>query len=344
MKIKFFFFKSISIVISLIISILFLEILVRGLINFEIDYYYSPKNTVSKNIIRHPYGIIPINKYGYYDEEFDFNNGKTKIAYFGDSVTYGVGAGYPYRFTEYLENLNSEFDHINLSGGLGISLNNWNNDLNNFLILKKIKKVVYMMNLNDIYPLYQSKFVNGKPENSSNLISYKNFIIPFDTALRGRSALYTYVRLKIKNFLVKLGYEASGYKSIELFPSQNSKIIEGAAEVINNWQNDLKNIGIQSCVVILPYEMQISKDAANYYKLIGINFENSFSEFLTQKILLKKLQAEFNPFYIKDGFLQKNIGHYYVFNKGDKLDFNHPNREGHLVIAKEISKNKICQK
>ena len=40
--------------------------------------------------------------------------------------------------------------------------------------------------------------------------------------------------------------------------------------------------------------------------------------------------------------LKKKIGHYFVFNKGDKIDFNHPNK-GHLVIAKEINKKNICQ-
>ena len=45
----------------------------------------------------------------------------------------------------------------------------------------------------------------------------------------------------------------------------------------------------------------------------------------------------------EDGFEEKNIGYYYVFDKGDKIDFNHPNRKGHFVIASEISRNKICQ-
>ena len=57
---------------------------------------------------------------------------KKKIAYFGDSIVYGVGAGFPYRFTEYLDKLSPEFDHLNLSGGVGISLENWDQKHENF--------------------------------------------------------------------------------------------------------------------------------------------------------------------------------------------------------------------
>ena len=89
--------------------------------------------------------------------------------------------------------------------------------------------------------------------------------------------------------------------------------------------------------------MQISKNAKNYYRSIGIKFEKEFENFLTQEILQNNLIPDLNSSIIKDGFLEKKIGYYFVFNKGDKIDFNHPNRKGHLVIAKEIAKNKTCQ-
>ena len=47
----------------------------------------------------------------------------------------------------------------------------------------------------------------------------------------------------------------------------------------------MKNIGIQTCLVILPYEMQISRNASEYYKFIGIQFEENFEEFLTQYLV-----------------------------------------------------------
>ena len=45
----------------------------------------------------------------------------------------------------------------------------------------------------------------------------------------------------------------------------------------------------------------------------------------------------------KAGFEEKKVGYYYVFNKGNKIDFNHPNRKGHLSIANEISKKRYAK-
>ena len=171
----------------------------------------------------------------FFDEEFNLNNKKV-IAYFGDSVTYGVGAGYPYRFTEYLDAIDNKFEHINLSGGLGISLNSWSNKHENFLIKNKIYRVVYVMNLNDIAPL--SKKVFSDKENSNNkpknIFYLKKIIKPFDDLLRGPSVFYTYLRFLIKSQFVKAGYDPSGYEAVELFPNKNEKnIIEASKKLIN---------------------------------------------------------------------------------------------------------------
>jgi hypothetical protein len=36
------------------------------------------------------------------------------------------------------------------------------------------------------------------------------------------------------------------------------------------------------------------------------------------------------------------IGTFYVFNRGDKIDFNHPNGKGHKELASEIASKKLC--
>lgn len=345
MSLKIYFFKILSILISLFFVLIILEVLCRNFIEFEKNYYATPIKSKDRKFIIHPYGKIPINKDGFYDEEFNFKNGKQKIAYFGDSVTYGVGAGYPYRFTEYLDKLNSNFDHLNFTGGLGISLNNWNTEDENFLLNNNINRIVYVMNLNDIAPLSYSAQRKNNTNNKKikDIYFLKNLASPLDKLLRGKSMLYTYIRFKIKSYYVKNGFEASGLQSIELFPNQNRNHIVNAAKKINDWSLNLKKKGIKSCVIILPYEMQISKNAKNYYRSIGIKFEKEFENFLTQEILQNNLIPDLNSSIIKDGFLEKKIGYYFVFNKGDKIDFNHPNRKGHLVIAKEIAKNKTCQ-
>ena len=193
--------------LSLIVIFLILEFLSRIFINFDADYYSISKKN-EDNFVIHPYGKIPVNKFGFFDGEFNFKDKEKIIAYFGDSVTYGVGAGYPYRFTEYLDEIDKKFEHINLSGGLGISLNNWNDKYENFLHENGIKRVVYVMNLNDIAPLSQS-FSNDKTQTTKikNISSIKNLIRPIDNLLRGQSVFYTYVRFLVKKQLVKAGYE-----------------------------------------------------------------------------------------------------------------------------------------
>tara|TARA_B100001057_G_scaffold500401_1_gene615238 strand:+ start:4906 stop:5949 length:1044 start_codon:yes stop_codon:yes gene_type:complete len=340
-------FKNITLVfISLLFVFLILEIICRIFVDFDQNFYSSSKKNKSDKFIIHPYGKIPVNQYGFFDEEFNFKNNKEVIAYFGDSVTYGVGAGYPYRFTEYLDKINSQFEHINLSGGLGISLNNWNKEHETFLLENNIRRVVYVMNLNDIAPLSQRILNNNKNSKSNlkNINFIKKFIKPFDDYLRGPSVFYTYLRFLIKNQLVKAGYESSGYEAIEFFSKKNKKNIIEASKKIDQWLDMTKKKGLKSCVIILPYEMQISNDAKNYYQSINIKFEKDFSNFSTQKTIKNHLK-NYDDFFIidKDGFEEKEIGYYFVFNKGDKIDFNHPNRNGHLSIAKEISKKKVCQ-
>lgn len=345
MKFKGFLANSFIIFFSLISVLFFLEIICRILIDFDSGYYSSSKINKNKSFITHPYGKIPINEYGFFDEKFNFDKNKEVIAYFGDSVTYGVGAGYPYRFTEYLDNINSEFEHINLSGGIGTSLNEWNFENEKFLLKNNIRRIVYVMNLNDIAPLSQQIVRNDKNLKNLKDISFiKNLIRPLDNIFRGKSELYTFARFVVKKQIVKAGYEASGYESIELFSKKNSKHIVNASKKIDEWLEKTKKKGFNSCVVILPYEMQISKNAENYYRSINIKFEKSFVNFSTQNLIRISLRNHRKLFIIDDNaFEEKKIGHYYVFDKGDKIDFNHPNREGHLVIAKEINKKNVCQ-
>lgn len=345
MRVKSFFLNSFLVLISLFFILIILEIVCRIFVNFDSGYYSSSQKNFDKSFISHPYGKIPINSFGFFDGEFELKKEKQVIAYFGDSVTYGVGAGYPYRFTEYLDKLNPKFEHINLSGGIGTSLAEWSNKNEKYLLDKNIKRLVYVMNLNDIAPLAK-RFTQNDISSLSvkNLNVLKKFINPLDNIFRGNSELYTFLRFIIKEQFVKAGYEASGYESIELFPKKNSQHIIAASKVLDEWLDKTQKKGFKSCVVILPYEMQVSKDAANYYRSINIKFEDEFVNFSTQNLIKENL-INHKKFYIINGerFKEKKIGNYFVFNKGDKIDFNHPNREGHLIIAREIDKKKICQ-
>ncbi len=101
--------------------------------------------------------------------------------------------------------------------------------------------------------------------------------------------------------------------------------------------------GIELIVVLLPYEMQISREAAETYAELGIHWEPGFIGGATQRMLSDRMNPEIPIFDSLLAFVgqddpeparQKHrVGEFFVYNKGDKLDWNHPNRAGHRRIA-----------
>ena len=79
------------------------EILFRIYTPYHIDFYRSQSKEEVNSWVKYPYGYIRINQMGYADENFNLDSSKSRIGYIGDSVNYGVGAGYPYRVSDYLE-------------------------------------------------------------------------------------------------------------------------------------------------------------------------------------------------------------------------------------------------
>jgi hypothetical protein len=50
----------------------------------------------------------------------------------------------------------------------------------------------------------------------------------------------------------------------------------------------------------------------------------------------------FDAYRAFDGYrAQAALGEYYVYDKGDKIDWNHPNRAGHRVIADYLIKERF---
>ena len=340
-----------KILINLLMIIAFLsigELLTRIFVNYKTNFYALPQFSSSPNTTNiHPYGKIPINSKSSPDEEWNSPKTKKRYAYIGDSVVYGVGAGYPFRITEYLDRFAPNIEHINISDKISFLIEPEKNMLlfNEFIIENKIDKIVYLMNLTDI-----ADFINVKNENKnvaisrSNVAKLKDFIYPVDNFMRLNSNLYNYVRFKFKNILItNLGLNISGYKAIELEPNKNEVNIKNSAK---NLAIILKNkkISRDICIIMLPYEMQISKDASKQYKKLGIKYDNEFLEFKTQKIFTSEFKKNSNSkiYFLNNNFPEAKVGRYFVFNLGDKIDFNHPNRYGHKILAKQIVSRKIC--
>ncbi len=332
-----------------LISIPF-EIFLQFKLNFDDNFYGMSSKTIPGTINIHPYGQIPINQRGFYDQDWENDKSKKRYGYTGDSVAYGVGAGFPFRITEYLDKLKPEIEHVNISSGINTNILNLGNasTIRELILKNKIDKLIYLLNLNDIAPLaykFKKNETSIKEYRQSPLRRLKTFIYPLDKRLRGRSKLYTYIRFQFKNILVTVfNRNISGFKAIELQPEENLNDIKLAA---NNLSKLLENINLKStniCVLILPYEMQISEDARKTYEELNIDFSKSFLDFKTQKLFIEEFEKEslIEINYLGLNFKEKPVGTYYVFNKGDKIDFNHPNRIGHKVLAEEISQNNYC--
>lgn len=338
--------------VSLFLCLLALEGVARFMVDFDANYYAAPRVAEKGSVRRHPYGDIPVNSLGYFDGEFE-RNGKPSIGYFGDSVAYGVGAGYPFRITEVLETLQPDTNHLNLSDGIGTDASKFS-----YSRLRQLKddfnitKVIYLMNLNDILPVYKKQSVALPPgeqsgDSRSNRSDFMTFLVRlkdrFDNLLLGKSMLYAWTRSVIKSRFMTWGYDVDGYKAIELLPEQNADIITAAADGLNGLGTRLIDMGIKACIAILPYEMQVSRNAAEVYRKLGINFSDGFRNFETQKILASGIKEEIPVIILGKSFPEKPVGTFFVYNKGDRIDYNHPNRAGHKQLAEEMHRAGFCR-
>ena len=310
-----------------------LEVALRFLVGFNPSYYMGFKDKKPGAVIEYAYGTISINSDGFPDQEFLPTKEKPRIAYIGDSVCYGVGAGYGYRVSELLETAYPGFEHMNMSFGIGSGIFGETASL----ILKwqqqyDIDTFVYLMNLNDILP---DKKETAKRQ--SRLMNSRRFL----DWLRGRSYLYTYVRLIFKNYYVRKGVEVTNQRMYELFPEEYPEIFDATCDRIRTLDRRLKERNANLVVVMIPYEMQISRDAERTYASAGIRWGAEFVERRTQQEIAKRLVGleivdAYEAFVPPKGETSRDdikVGECFVYNKGDKLDWNHPNRDGHQRIA-----------
>ncbi|MGO9579187.1 MAG: hypothetical protein ACLP2P_07200 [Desulfobaccales bacterium] len=329
----------------IIISIIFiLEICLRYYINYN-PGYYTCQMTDNKHNRIYPYGIIKINNYGYPDDNFDLNSSLQRIGYMGDSVCYGVGAGYGYRISDILKKNYPNYNHMTFDS-IADGMDEWGmRQVWRRVRQFKLNKVVYLLNLNDILP--------DKENREPTFVTFAryNTLSRYIDKLRGQSYLYNYIRNKIKIYITQKGYEASGYTAYELFPAKNEWIIKQTASRINKIYRELANEGVDLIVIILPYEMQISNEAERKYRELHIKWEDDFIDRGTQIHLIKYLDHNIKYFDAYYAFIKKEdiegsrrenkLGEYFVYNAGDKLDWNHPNRKGHKAIAQFLIENSI---
>lgn len=315
------------------------EIALRFIIPYDIGYYAAIRDPGTYD---YPYGTITINTDGYPDQDFDKQGTKKRIGYFGDSVIFGVGAGEGYRMSDLIEKEYPQYDHWTFSMiANGVQDDQVVETARSF----GLDTVIYGMNLNDILPTVP----NGAAEDGAKppfLFRAQQWVENnIDGALRGNSYLYNGMRTLVRNAFIRLGYSHTGFKAVELFPKENEQTVRDVADRINGLGETLAKNNIGFCIVIFPYEMQISKDAARTYRDLGIHWEDGFDDGSAQDMLKTYIKTR-NLYDGRDAFTDvrdsAKVGDYFVYNKGDKIDFNHPNRAGHALLATGLLKSHTC--
>jgi len=345
-----------SILIFTIIILLAFEIFLRFYIKYNPGYYMY--ETGQNNSVRYfPYGKIIINSDGFADDEFLHDKIKPRVGYLGDSVLYGLGAGHGYRITELFEKDFSQYEHMNLAyiGFYGVNSRTlpWVLGLVSYY---QVDKIIYFMCMNDIMPSVKKTAnlnTGTKPVRKIQAVKdnffYLRKIGDFFDFLRGKSYLFTHIRFMIKNYYFRRGYNERGFTAYEFFPEKYRFIFSQTAGRIAVLERILEKRNVDFLVVILPYEMQISSEAEAIYKDDKIKWEEDFIDRGPQKTIINDFE-KFNIKYIDAIYAfidEKNvqasrdenkIGEFFVYNKGDRLDWVHPNREGHKKIADFLAK------
>jgi hypothetical protein len=98
--------------------------------------------------------------------------------------------------------------------------------------------------------------------------------------------------MKTRNALMGLGFSHKGLDTFELRPSTNMAVVDGTVDRVNSLYGLLEERRVRSCIVILPYEMQISVEAGQFYSSRGITWENGFIKRGTQNLILERLDPE----------------------------------------------------
>ncbi len=319
------------------------EIALRVLIPYNPGYYMSVKGESDELVF--PYGTIYMNSDGFSDKEFDLSNPR-RIGHVGDSVTFGTGAGYGHRVSEHLEAAYPEYEHMNF-GGVDLSASASSMAYFERLATRyDLEKVIYLFNLNDILP---DQAVSG--ESKTTVTHGIGFLRRNLDWLRGKSYVYTWLRNLVKSALAVGGTGWRGYAAFEFAPSEHDAVFRETASRINQLGNRLDELGVELVVVLLPYEMQISSDAAETYGELGVEWEDGFLTGRSQAVLEIYLDPQLRTIDAMGAFVDASsadasraangLGEFFVYDKGDKLDWNHPNRQGHRKIADFLIREEV---
>jgi hypothetical protein len=317
------------------------EVFLRFTVSYRLDYYTG--STVSNRLIKYPFGDMPFNSNGYPDREWDRADPRIRVGFWGDSITSGVGAGFAYRYTDIISDTRQDKYYMNFGGPGedGVADDRAIDKIVELAQRYRLKKIIYAMDLNDLLPDQEAAEARH-----SELYKAKPLVKQYLDVLRTRSYVYNYVRVKLTDAAVRMGYGYHGDEAFELHPARNAVIVNQTVDRINKLSVSLKRHEVDLCVVLFPYEMQVSADAAARYQQDGVRWSSELLRGEPQKMILGRLAREIVAVDLAPAFHQSRhgpgpirVGEYFVFNQGDALDWVHPNRDGHRLIAEYLLKN-----
>ena len=329
------------VVLLLCVILIVAEVVLRYSVPYQM-HYYTPIR-ISNRLDSYSFGDIPFNSNGYPDREWDATDTRERVGFWGDSITSGVGAGFGYRYSDIIRDSRQDRYYMNFGGPGedGIADDAAIGKILTLVERFRLSKVVYAMDLNDILPDKDSVVAQRPP-----LHGVKRLIKKYLDFLRTRSYVYYYLRLKLTSLAVRLGYGYHGDEMYELHPARNAAIVEQTVRRINRLSAALQTKGAGLCVLVFPYEMQVSTDAASRYRRDGIRWSSELLAGEPQKTILRGLSPEIGAVDLTAAFAQManssqriRVGQYFVFNRGDALDWIHPNRDGHRLIAEYLLKS-----
>jgi hypothetical protein len=316
------------------------EIALRLWVPYNPGYYVVLRE--EPGAYHYPFGLLLRNSKSFPDDEFDLASPKPRIGYFGDSVTRGVGAGHGYRIQDVLETLQPQFEHWTFEVAVNGIDQKTHPRILSIADEYQLSEVVYLLNLNDLLPTRKA----GGGETGSTFRAVRQRL-KFLDRLRGRSYLYSALRFRFAELMLSFGYGHTGWKAAELFPKENAEIVRETAARVTALADDVAAQGRRFRVILLPYEMQISDEAAETYAAAGVGWEAGFLERSTQQALREALPERVETVDAYWAFVDpadeatsrkaNGVGEYYVYNRGDKLDWNHPNRDGCRKIAEYLA-------
>ena len=321
----------------LLLSVLLIfEIALRWIVDSAPGYYTGIEKASSE--VEYPYGTIRFNALGFPDTKFDLSTNVPRVGYVGDSVVFGVGAGFGYRFTDLVRQRFPSLQHMNF-GSIGKSIDDKSIARIESLARRySLSCVVYAFNLNDILPTRKKH--RGKTP--AGLYSIAKSMKQKADHLLSKSYLYHMARSSLKNMLLIAGYGHTGMVAYEMYPKRYRAVVADTAQRINRLRQRLDEVNVRLLVLILPYEMQISESAARHYHDLGVSWEDGFLGGTTQQEIIENLQdvnylnaifAFVDPNSPQAGLNDNDLGEFFVFDRGGRLDWNHPNRAGHRQIA-----------